>query len=98
MKLSPERIAILNVLTLVLWLIAWETGVDEIASGIHVPEPYVRGALDILLVIITSFSLFYFIKKQRTSRLRHASEYISIFKPVRSRSGSMTGKPSGLWM
>lgn len=80
MKLSPEKIAIINALTLIMWLIARETGVEFVARGIHVPEAYLKLALDILLIIIISFSLFYVIKKQRTSRLRYASEYISVFK------------------
>lgn len=80
MKLSPERIVIANVLILICWLIVHENGIEFISGKIHISAGLIKTVIDIVLVLTTSFSLYYAIKKQRRSQLHYANEYKSIFQ------------------
>ena len=80
MKLNPEKIVIANVLILISWLIVHENGIEFISDKIHIQAAFVKTFIDIILVAVTSFSLYYAIKKHRKSQLHYANEYQSIFQ------------------
>jgi len=80
MKLNPEKIVIVNVLILISWLIVHEYGIEFISDKIHIQAALVKTFIDIVLVAVTSFSLYYAVKKHRKSQLRFANEYQSIFQ------------------
>lgn len=80
MKLNPEKIVIANVLILISWLIVHENGIEYISDIIQIQEAFVKTFVDIVLVIVTSYSLYYTIKKHRKSQLHYANEYQCIFQ------------------
>lgn len=80
MKLTPEQIVISNALILILWLLVHEMGVEKLAPYMSLPANSLKALIDIILVLTTSFSLFYAFKKQRKSQLYYANEYKNIFK------------------
>lgn len=80
MKLTPEKIVISNALILIVWLFVHETGVEKLEPYLNLPASYIKAIIDIVLVVTTSFSLFYAIRKQRESQLYYANEYRNIFK------------------
>lgn len=80
MKLTPEKIVISNALILIVWLLVHEMGVEKLAPYMSLPANSIKALIDIILVLTTSFSLFYAFKKQRKSQLYYANEYKNIFK------------------